>query len=70
MAALSLGESVSRDGAFTSRRGTGEGSVPGPYESEGKLNCYPSGAIMGVSAVGTRSTEHLRLMSEQPQWLH
>ena len=27
MEALSLGERVSRDGAFTSRRGTGEGSV-------------------------------------------
>jgi len=26
--ALSLGERVSRDGAFTSRRGTGEGLVP------------------------------------------
>jgi len=28
--ALSQGERVSRDGAFTSRRGTGEGSVPAP----------------------------------------
>jgi len=28
MPALSLGERVSRDGAFTSRRATGEGSLP------------------------------------------
>jgi hypothetical protein len=30
--ALSRGERVSRDGAFSSRRGTGEGLLPAPSE--------------------------------------
>jgi len=44
--ALSLGERVSRDGAFTSRRGTGEGLLRRREHGEAWSGLYRSGSSL------------------------
>ena len=49
--ALSLGERVARDGAFSSRRGSGEGFLP---FADGACIGYYAGATGGLVRIGDR----------------